>query len=52
MDPSHRLGLLQGDSSRWSKPPIDIKTKVLFEYEAQVQKPNLCSGVNGRLGPM
>ena len=22
--------LVQGDTSRWSKPPVDIKTKVLF----------------------
>ena len=31
---------VQGDTSRCFKPPVDIKTKVLFQYEALVLKGN------------
>ena len=45
----HQAGSeLQGDPSRWTKPPIDIKPKVPFKYEANELKRNLCFGVNGR----
>ena len=39
---------LQGDRSPWRKPPVDLKTKVPFWYEAHLLKHNLCLGVNGR----
>ena len=39
----------QGDTSYCSQPPIEIKTKVAFEYEAHVLKCNLCSGADRRL---
>ena len=39
--------ILQGDHSGCVKPPVDIKTIVLFLYEAHVLKCNLCFGVNG-----
>ena len=33
---------LQGDHSGCAKPPIDLKMKVTFQYEANVLKCNLC----------
>ena len=39
---------VQGDHSGCVKPPVDIKTKVPFWYEANVLKRKLCFGVNGR----
>ena len=41
--------VIQSDHSRCSKPPVDIKTKVVFQHEAPVPKCNLCFGVNRRL---
>ena len=42
---------IQGDHSGCAKPPVDIKTKVPFYYEAHVLKQNFCFEVNGRFGP-
>ena len=39
---------IQGDHSAFSKPLVDIKMKVLFQYEALVLERNFCFGVNGR----
>ena len=39
---------VQGDTSHWFKPPIDIKTKVAFQYMGLILKQNFCSDVNGR----
>ena len=33
---------LQGDHSGCVEPPVDIKTNILFQYEAHVLKHNLC----------
>ena len=41
---------MQGDHSGCVKPPVELKTNVLFQYEANVLKHNLCFGVNGRFG--
>ena len=42
--------VIQDDTSRWSEPPVDIKTKVL--YEAHVLKRNLCFAVNVMCHPV
>ena len=39
--------MLIGDQSGWSKPPFDIKTKVLFKYEAHVLKQEVWHNLNG-----
>ena len=41
---------IQGDHSGCSQPPIDIKTKVAFQYKPLILKHNFCFLVNGRLG--
>ena len=41
-------GPIQGDYSGCDKPPVDIKTKILFQYEELILKHNTCFGVNGR----
>ena len=39
---------LQVDHSGCVKPPVDIKTKVPFNYEELIPKRNICISVNGR----
>ena len=39
---------LQGDHSGCVKPPVVIKTKYEYEYEAHVLEHNYCFDVNGR----
>ena len=39
---------IQGDHSGCSQPPVDIKTKVPFQYEAYLLKRNFCFDVNRR----
>ena len=41
---------VQGDHSGGSQPPVDIKTKVAFQYKPLILKHNFCFHVNGRLG--
>ena len=40
--------LVQGDTSRCFQPPVDMKTKVAFHYEAHVLKHKFCFHVNGK----
>ena len=42
---------IQDDPSGWSKPPVDIKTNVAFQYMLLKLKRNFCFDVNRRLGP-
>ena len=42
------LASLQGDHSGCDKPPVDIKTKAPFYYEAHVLKRDIDFGVNWR----
>ena len=35
---------------RSSQPPVDIKTKVAYQYNPSILKCNFCFHVNGRLG--
>ena len=41
---------VQGDPSGSSQPPVDIKTKVAFQYMIVIPKHNFCFNVNWRLG--
>ena len=43
--------LIQGDTSHWSRPPVDTKTTVVFYYMGLILKQNFCFDVNGRIGP-
>ena len=33
---------VQGDTSGRTKPPVDIKTKVVFQYKEHILKRNIC----------
>ena len=44
------LQFIQGDPSSCSQPPVDIKTKVAFQYMLLILKHNFCCDVNSRLG--
>ena len=50
--PLFTLCKVQGDHLRCSQPPIDIKTKVLFQYKEHELNRSLCFEVNGTLGTM
>ena len=41
---------IQGDTSGRTKPPVDIKTKVAFQYMLFILKRNFCFDVNRRFG--
>ena len=41
---------IQGDTSGSSQPPVDIKTKVVFQHMLLILKRNFCFDVNRRLG--
>ena len=41
---------IKGDHSGSSQPPVDIKTKVVFQYKPFILKHNFCFHVNRRLG--
>ena len=43
--------LIQGDKSGKTKPPVDIKTKVAFQYKRLILKRNFYFDVKGRVGP-
>ena len=41
----------QGDTSGRTKPTVDMKTKVAFQYNLFILKHNFCFHVNDRFGP-
>ena len=42
---------VQGDTSGRTKPPVDIKAKVAFQYNLFTLKHTSCFDFNGRFGP-
>ena len=42
---------VQGDTSGRTKPDVDMKTKVVFQYKLFILKHNFCFHVNDRFGP-
>ena len=42
------MSIIQVDHSGCAKPPIDIKTIVIFYYMGLILKQNFCFGVSGR----
>ena len=43
-------GCLQGDQAACSKPPVDTKAQVAFQYMSVILKRNFCFDGNGRFG--